>query len=65
MASTAQNNQLMSIRVTYALSLYRESLAELGARAAYDRACELAALTRPERADFRRAVYSQDKDTPQ
>lgn len=44
------------IKVTYALALYRGGLDELGVRGAYERACKLADLSQPERADFRRAV---------
>lgn len=46
----------MSAKASYAYSLYRSTVATLGARAAYKRACELAALTGTERAALRLAL---------
>lgn len=45
--------------VTYALALYRAGVEDLGVRNAYHRACVVARLTRPERADLRHAVDTE------
>lgn len=61
MASTANNNAILVLnaRVTYALSIYCQTLGELGTKGAYDQACSLAGLTLADRAQFRNAVGAQ------
>lgn len=61
MAKYVAAKQLLSARVSYAISLYVQYLPELGARAAYETAMTASELTAPERTEFRNAIYTSQR----